>query len=366
VSVRSHVRSAETVTDYYAFVNYAQPSALTFATHLASRIRGRGGAKCLMAEAYAPEELSFGSVRSYARSRQSAEDAGCNCRVECAKPLQRNWPHLSMVSAGALPMPSQLRPHCCKVCEAETHCTAVPVNSPSKVLPMVSGQTLALRIFTNILQMVPIAAGMVAFEAADLDAQRTVVVYHEPRHRVVRDEGDVKLMDIQIQPGDTTLSHTHDSPILYTFISSGTGPSGGRVSSNTEYLQQPFTHAVSNAGPQLFRIIAMSAYGPGDPNAGAARADGLAVEPQLENSWFRSYRLELAPGQTTAVHRHRYDVALVQVTDGQVEVSKENGFGAELNGMGSWAWREAESPYTIKNVGTAPVAVVINEAKRPR
>jgi hypothetical protein len=57
---------------------------------------------------------------------------------------------------------------------------------------------------------------------------------------------------------------------------------------------------------------------------------------------------------------------VVQVSDGRVEVSKENGFGAELTSMGGWTWRDAESPYTIKNAGTTPVSVVVNEARQSR
>jgi quercetin dioxygenase-like cupin family protein len=216
------------------------------------------------------------------------------------------------------------------------------------------------------LRAVVLAVALTGGLAPVAQAQRVVVVYEEPRHRVVHDEGDVKLMDIQILPGDTTLNHTHDSPILYTFISSGTGPSGGRVSSNTEYTTQPFTHQVTNAGPNLFRIIAMSHYGPAVADGGDARPQGIAGDPQLENPWFRSYRIELQPGQQTALHRHSNDVAIVQVTDGRAEVTKENGFHAELMRMGSWTWREASSPYTIRNAGDAPVSIVINEARRPR
>lgn len=205
---------------------------------------------------------------------------------------------------------------------------------------------------------------MAAFAPADLVAQRTVMVYQEPRHRVVMDVGDIKLMDIQIQPGDTTLNHTHDSPILYTFISSGTGPSGGRVSSNTNYLTEPFTHLVTNNGPGLFRIIAMSHYGEGEPGEADSRPEGIAGEPQLENQWFRSYRLELAPGESTPVQRHRHISVVVQVTEGHTEVTKETGFGADLTRMGDWTWRDAGSSYTIRNAGTTPVSIVVNEARQ--
>jgi hypothetical protein len=42
----------------------------------------------------------------------------------------------------------------------------------------------------------------------------------EPRHRVVFESGTIRVQDIQIPPGDTTLFHTHDHAVLYVPISS--------------------------------------------------------------------------------------------------------------------------------------------------
>lgn len=198
--------------------------------------------------------------------------------------------------------------------------------------------------------------------ADDVAAQRTVIVYEEPRHRVVVNKGDFKLLDVQIIPGDTTLDHTHDSPILYTYISLGNGSAGGRVTANTQYAEEPFTHRVTNSGEDLFRIIALASYGSGKQGS-TDLPTGFVAEPSLENQWFRSYRLELAPGQTTQTLRHQNNAVIVQVTPGRVEVSKENGFGAELTGEGDWTWRDPGSSYTIRNAGSAPVSVVVNEPR---
>jgi hypothetical protein len=215
-----------------------------------------------------------------------------------------------------------------------------------------------------------------------VDRGRVVIVYQEPRHRVVRDEGDIKMLDIQMLPGDSTLYHTHDSPILYNMISGGAGPTGS-ASSNTRYLTEPITHKVGNPGPHLFQIVAMASYGPGEADLTASPPDGLTGEAcaderpanmtgsclEIENNWFRAYRVDLAPGQQTPVYRHRHDVSIVLFTPGSVQVTKENGFGAELEkaaGPAVYTWREAEQPYTIKNVGSAPVSLFVNEARRPR
>jgi len=200
--------------------------------------------------------------------------------------------------------------------------------------------------------------------AGDLDAQRVVHILDEPRHRTMHTEGDVHLLDVQINPGDTTLMHTHDSPILYTFISSGTGSSNGRVQSITSYLEEPYTHQVNNQGPGLFRILALAHYGEGVDELEAGMPDGIRQEAELVNPWFRSYRFEMEPGEETDLHRHRHSTLVVQVTEGTTHVTREDGITAELARMGDWTWRTEESPYRVRNVGDSPVSIVVNEVRR--
>jgi quercetin dioxygenase-like cupin family protein len=119
---------------------------------------------------------------------------------------------------------------------------------------------------------------------------------------------------------------------------------------------------VTNSGTGLFRIIALLHDGTTGRALGG-RPTGMTGEPQLENEWFRSYRIELAPGQSTNTLTHQNNVLIVQATPGRVEVSKPNGFGAELVGEGDWTWRNPGVAYTIKNAGTAPVSVVVNEGR---
>jgi hypothetical protein len=198
------------------------------------------------------------------------------------------------------------------------------------------------------------------------DPNRIVQILQEPRHRQVHRDGDIYVLDIQINPGDMTLQHTHDAPILYNFISSGTGPSGGRVSSNTDYVTKNFTHQVSNEGPGLFRIIALTNYGPPVADAKADRPTGISGDPDVENPWLRAYAMTLAPGKSTELQAHHNPSLIVQVSEGLVHVTREDGITSELASMGSWAWRNARSTYLVRNVGTAPVKIVINEARRSK
>ncbi|MEX2581813.1 MAG: hypothetical protein WD766_00940 [Gemmatimonadota bacterium] len=189
-------------------------------------------------------------------------------------------------------------------------------------------------------------------------------MHDEPHHRVVHVDGDLKLLDVQVIPGDTTMAHTHSTPIFYTFVSTGSGPTNGRVSGVTRYAEEPFTHVVINDGPHLLRILALGNYGPPVRDGEDALPVGMPVEPQEENPWFRSYRLELGPGEETPLIRHDNPAVIIQATEGHTDVSRATGYGADLVKLGDWTWRDEGSPYRVRNAGSTPVVVVVNEGRR--
>lgn len=198
------------------------------------------------------------------------------------------------------------------------------------------------------------------------DPNRIVNILQEPRHRQVHRDGDIYVLDIQINPGDMTLQHTHNAAILYTFISSGNGPSGGRLSSNTDYVAKNFTHQVSNDGQGLFRIIALTNYGPPIAELKGDRPTGMSGEPEIENPWLRAYSLTLPPGKSTEVQTHANPSLIVQTGEGLLHVTRDDGITSELDSLGSWAWRNANSSYQVRNVGTTSVKITISEARRAK
>jgi len=197
----------------------------------------------------------------------------------------------------------------------------------------------------------------------EFPGERIVHLLQEPRHRTVHQEAELFLLDVQVNPGDVSFPHTHDQAILLTSISRGDGLRDGEVSANTDYASQALTHKVSNAGPGLFRIIAMVNAGTGNSDLTADRPTGLAMEPQLENSWFRSYRIELLPGEETAILTHSLPSVVVQAGAGQFHVSRSDGVNHELDASADWVWHQANQSYVVRNVGRVASAVVINEGR---
>ena len=208
----------------------------------------------------------------------------------------------------------------------------------------------------------PLAPSQVfALEKVSHD-EKVVHLLEEPRHRTVHREGNLYLLDVQVNPGDTSFQHIHDQAILLTTIHTGRGPANGLVRSITEYAYEPLTHSVSNAGPGLLRIIALV-------NNGRGVADdsdipkGAWSDPDIENPWFRSYRLELGPGEQTKLKSHDNHTVVVQGSAGIVHVTRVDGLTRELDSAGEWEWRKPGSPFTVKNMGNLPVIVAINEGR---
>lgn len=216
--------------------------------------------------------------------------------------------------------------------------------------------------------------GVLAPTSPGLGAQEPVPVHREPRHRLVWEDGPVKVLDVQVPPGDTSLYHIHDAAILYVPIAVspidaqplggrwiGVGPRdtsrfrAGRVATDTQYAVRPLTHRVANVGPGLFRLIAIVNGGPGGP----APADST-LPGQLEtgSSWFRQSRLALAAGASTGWYTSPVPLVLVQVGEGLVITERESGSDA-LEGAGAWVYVPAGARFRVRNSDAASTVILV-------
>jgi len=95
-----------------------------------------------------------------------------------------------------------------------------------------------------------------------------VPVYEEPHHKPVLENDYVRLLDVHINPHDTTLYHVHAAPSVIVLISnsivgaqkSGEAPSSPSetIPGNTNFIdygKNPITHRVFNAGDNVFHVM---------------------------------------------------------------------------------------------------------------
>ena len=243
------------------------------------------------------------------------------------------------------------------------------------------------RLESGILLAVPVLlAGlvMVAWTGPKpLSAQMAVPVHEEPRHRLVHGEDRFQVLDIGIQPGDTTLFHRHDRPIAYVEIDATVvnqqrlgGPWGrvsaraappdrppGRVSWNERYGESPVEHRVTAIGPRPFRLIGVVNLGTG---ASGERAGPLGPfrEPDDSSRYFSRVVTQLVAGESWAWPVGDTPVVVVLAGAGEISV---NGDGAEvaahLAGAGAFAVLAPGMAYQIRNVGTGPAVVSLVEVR---
>lgn len=194
--------------------------------------------------------------------------------------------------------------------------------------------------------------------------EKVVHLLQEPRHRTVHKQNGLFLLDVQINPGDTSFPHTHNQAILLTYINDENGPRFGELRSVPEYASKPLTHKVDNPGPGLLHIMALVNAGTGVPADTRDEPTGLEHLPTLENPWFRAYRLRLAPGETLPRQTHSNPTVIVQGSAGLLQVTRADGITHELSQAGDWAWRDAGAPFVIRNMSSNEVIVTINEGRR--
>lgn len=192
--------------------------------------------------------------------------------------------------------------------------------------------------------------------------QSPVPLANEPRHHLKFENKYVRVFDVLVPVGDTTLFHVHSND--YAFVSIGDATLKAEVMGNapgdlivkdgeTRFTKGPITHRVTNVGKAPFRNITIEILNsPGRVGAWALdTSPGLTTV--LDNERVHVERLILEPGQSTSVHTHGLSALSVFVTNAKVRVESP-GKPPETIGYkpGDFRWRDAPVTHSIKNIGT--------------
>jgi quercetin dioxygenase-like cupin family protein len=201
---------------------------------------------------------------------------------------------------------------------------------------------------------------------------KVVMVQDEPRHRQVFHQGPVRILDVQIPPGDVTLYHTHDTAILYVPISLsptdtqilgeqwlGVLPTdksrfeGLVVATDTSYATKPRTHRVKNVGSRPFRLIAITnAANPEAPSTTTPPGSPAHLSP-----WYAA--TSLVPGRTAEAPWSAASAPTVVVLPGPGTVMVDLTDGSRvLDRAGTWVVVDSGSRYRVSSPDGASVVLV--------
>jgi hypothetical protein len=161
-----------------------------------------------------------------------------------------------------------------------------------------------------------------------------VEVYEEPRHKLVFESKDFKILDIQIKPNDTTLFHHHRKPMFY--VSLGWQPSSaqslnmnwteptkkgmqkGETVLDSSYLAQNLIHRVTNVGTKPSRLIGIL------NTSNGLKLNDKSNSNQTNNKWFRSKRIELNESESLDYQKLVFPTIIINLSGDEIEVIKDN------------------------------------------
>lgn len=167
------------------------------------------------------------------------------------------------------------------------------------------------------------------------NAQDTVAVSKEPRHRNVFENQYVRVLDVHITPGDTTLFHKHETPSVFISLHpvrtgsqviveerSATVLSLDRKITFEGFYKSPRIHRVWNRDSSEFHVMDIEVLTKGDRN----------IEPAITTTGFtqlfdappvRAYRLVLKGNQKLNFERSGPILLIGLNNAGNVRVNKK-------------------------------------------
>jgi quercetin dioxygenase-like cupin family protein len=105
--------------------------------------------------------------------------------------------------------------------------------------------------------------------------------------------------------------------------------------------------------------FASEAQAPAAPPAGAQSPTGISSSPLFANDRVSAIKLSFAPGARESVHTHPFDIMVIQLTPGEVDLSLE---GKESSGhidAGRVTYIPAQALHWAGNAGKAPFDMVV-------
>ncbi len=205
-------------------------------------------------------------------------------------------------------------------------------------------------------------------------AQAPVPVADEPHHKRVLYAAHLRLLEILVPPGATTLDHSHDRDVAVVAMSATTFRT--RVTGNewesprsyvpgginlVTYTGAAGAHALDNIGKTPYRVLAIENVRDGgwtQPRLIEAPATGLLQQSRA----FAVYEVRLSTSVPQTAHVHQQPTVVVLLSGG-VEVQGGGGESEFRIAPGRWFHSAPDQPHAFSLIGAADARLIEVEAR---
>lgn len=212
-----------------------------------------------------------------------------------------------------------------------------------------------------------------------------VPVNNEPHHRTVFQNADFRVLDVRVDPGDSTADHRHDHDIVTVSMNAGTATrltTGGQAQNRpprpladatvAEYTGKPSSHKVDNVGNAPYQLFAVEnlrdakAWSPTPP------VSALATTLATDGRALRIYDVRLATPTSQTTHTHAVPTVAVLINgivmsegpDAQAKALAPAPVGLKrLDSPGQWVLIPRGETHTVVRLGNVDARLMEIEVR---
>jgi quercetin dioxygenase-like cupin family protein len=178
----------------------------------------------------------------------------------------------------------------------------------------------------------------------------------------------VMIARLRMAPGAAEDVHTHPFSAVVIQLDAGevdmrlgqARDTSQRPAGLVEFIAREVPHAAANVGAAAFELVTI-AIKPDRTRGGDAPAQappaGITRAPVLDNADARVTRVEFAPHAREPLHSHPFDLVVVPLTAGQIEVRIGERVETRVYAKGEPMFLPRDVPHAVSNVGATAITV---------
>ncbi|HNU12902.1 MAG TPA: hypothetical protein PKI55_00500 [Chitinophagaceae bacterium] len=198
-----------------------------------------------------------------------------------------------------------------------------------------------------------------------------VQVSKEPRHKKTLENKYIRLLDVNIEPGDTSLFHIHSTPSVFvhfttTVVCSQIKGKEWVTAKNTagnawyrSFVNDTLVHRVSNCDTVPFHVTDVELLSPYNP---AKKLQPLPFIVLFENEKVIAYRLTAAAFNNQII-KGRGPMIAELVTGSEVKLHNKNGKELSRLRAGKYVYIKPGTAFYFSATGDAAINMVLFEIK---